>query len=74
MIRLEVREYKVRFINSIYRPAVITEEVDRVIEFDRATQERRAIGRICRCGTCECCKTKAECDALEPSIMRGVAQ
>lgn len=39
-----------------------------IVDFDYPTKERIAVGRICRCGECLCCKTKEQADLVSPSL------
>jgi hypothetical protein len=50
----------VRFFNHI--TGTISNEVDVIYDYDHSTRERIEVGRICRCGDCTCCKTKAQAD------------
>lgn len=60
MIKLEVTKIIPRY------PSGITQ----ILDFDYHTRERAAIGRICRCKNCACCKTLDEVNELTPKLLK----
>lgn len=57
----------VRFINHI--TGTISNEVNVLWDYDHATRERIATGRMCRCGDCTCCETKRQADRHDATLL-----
>ena len=55
LLEYEPVEVKVRWINGFYGTLHTSREIE--VRLTRETEERIAIGKICRCGQCRCCAT-----------------